>query len=78
LGRQLPPELLDHVIVVNERHLNRLINEYVRYYHDDRTHLALEKGTPALREIEMNQGSGCRAISMPRIVGLHYRYHLSA
>ena len=26
----------DHVIVVNERHLKRLMNEYVRYYHEDR------------------------------------------
>jgi hypothetical protein len=30
--------------VLNERHLKRLMTEYVRYYHDDRTHLALEKG----------------------------------
>jgi putative transposase len=28
-------DLLDHVIVVNERHLKRLMSEYVRYYHDD-------------------------------------------
>ena len=37
-------DLLDHVIVLNERHLQRLMNEYVHYYHEDRTHLALEKG----------------------------------
>jgi hypothetical protein len=34
-------DLLDHVIVLNELHLKRLMNEYVRYYHDDRTRLAL-------------------------------------
>ena len=45
-------DLLDHVIVLNERHLKRLMNEYVRYYHEDRTHLALAKGTPAGREAE--------------------------
>jgi transposase InsO family protein len=32
-------DLLDHVIVLNERHLQRLLAEYVRYYHEDRTHL---------------------------------------
>jgi putative transposase len=42
-------DLLDHVIVMNERHLKRLISEYVRYYHEDRTHLGLAKDTPAGR-----------------------------
>ena len=32
-------DLLDHVIVLNQPHLKRLMNEYVRYYHNDRTHL---------------------------------------
>jgi putative transposase len=40
-------DLLDHVIVLNERHLKRLMSEYIRYYHQDRTHLGLEKETPA-------------------------------
>ena len=39
-------DLLDHVIVLNERHLKLLMNEYVRYYHENRTHLALGKSTP--------------------------------
>src|ERR1017187_8939664 len=34
-------DLLDHVIAVNERHLKRLLSEYVQYYHEDRTHLGL-------------------------------------
>jgi putative transposase len=49
-------DLLDHVIVVNERHLKRLMNEYVRYYHEDRTHLGLAKGTPAGRGAENSSG----------------------
>src|ERR1700693_752346 len=39
-------DLLDHVIAVNQRHLKRLLSEYVHYYHEDRTHLGLGKGTP--------------------------------
>ena len=42
-------ELLDHVIVLNERHLKRLMAEYVRFDHEDRTHLGLAKDTPAGR-----------------------------
>src|SRR6266480_3996283 len=39
-------DLLDHIVALNERHLKRLLSEYVRYHHEDRTHLRLEKGTP--------------------------------
>src|SRR5262245_16246654 len=42
-------DLLDHVIVLNERHLKRLMAQYVGYYHEDRTHLRLAKDTPAGR-----------------------------
>jgi len=42
-------DLLDHVIPLNERHLRRLLAEYIRYYHDDRTHLGLAKDTPTRR-----------------------------
>ena len=51
-------EVLDHVIVLNERHMRRLMKEYVGYYHDDRTHLALSKGTPTGRESEKNPFAG--------------------
>jgi Integrase core domain len=39
-------DLLDQIIAVNERHLKRLLWEYVRCHHEDRTHLGLGKGTP--------------------------------
>jgi putative transposase len=71
-------DLLDHVIVLNERHLKRLMNEYVRYYHEDRTHLALAKGTPTGRQAEENSGESCRIVSMPKLGGLHHRYDLAA
>ena len=34
-------DLLDHIIAVDERDLKRLLSEYIRYYHEDRTHLGL-------------------------------------
>ena len=39
-------DLLDHMVALNERHLKRLLLEYVRDHHADRTHLGLEKETP--------------------------------
>jgi transposase InsO family protein len=71
-------DLLDHVIVLNERHLKRLMSEYVRYYHEDRTHLALEKGTPGSREAVQISDATRKVISMPRLGGLHHRYDVAA
>jgi transposase InsO family protein len=71
-------DLLDHVIVLNERHLKRLMAEYVCYYHDDRTHLGLAKETPTGRKAETNSGRQCKVVSMPRLGGLHHRYRLAA
>jgi transposase InsO family protein len=71
-------DLFDHVIVLNERHLKRLTSAYVCYYHEDRTHLALAKGTPAGREAENNPEGNNRVVSMPRLGGLHHGYDLAA
>jgi putative transposase len=71
-------DLLDHVIVLNERHLKRLMNEYIRYYHEDRTHLALDKRTPTGRVVAKSTGVSCRILSTPKLGGLHHRYDLDA
>jgi transposase InsO family protein len=68
-------ELLDHVIALNERHLKRLLSEYVSYYHEDRTHIGLEKQTPAGRTRSAAQG---QVISRRRLAGLHHRYYRAA
>jgi hypothetical protein len=67
-----------NVILLNERHFKRLMAEYVRYYHDDRTHLGLEKQTPAGREEVRDPGSRCRVVATLRLGGLHHRYDLAA
>jgi putative transposase len=68
-------DLLDHVIAVNERHLKRLLSEYVRYYHKDRTHLGLRKATPDYRIRSTASG---RVLSQDRLGGLHHRYDRAA
>jgi putative transposase len=71
-------DLLDHVIVVNERHLKRLIDEYIYYYHQDRTHLALKKGTPSGRALARSTDVSREVVSVPRLGDLHHRYDLAA
>ena len=67
-------DLLEHVIVLNERHLHRLLSEFVAYYHDDRTHLALGKSTPTMRTATSNPSSDAEIVGHPRVGGLHHRY----
>jgi transposase InsO family protein len=64
-------EVLDHVIVLHERHLKRLLSDYVRYYHEDRTHLGLQKRTPGGRIRSLVSGP---IVSQRRLDGLHHRY----
>jgi hypothetical protein len=71
-------DLLDHVIVLNERHLKRLMTELIRYYHDDRTHLGLDKQTPAGRTSATGTTARAKVISISRLGGLHYHYNLAA
>src|SRR5258708_5476772 len=49
-------ELLDNVIALNERHLKRLLSDYISYYHEDRTHLGLGKKTPSGRTPDFPRG----------------------
>jgi hypothetical protein len=60
-------------IVLNERHLKRLMAEYVRYYHHDRTHLGLAKDTPVSRPMALRSTAGSTIRSSPRLGGLHHR-----
>ena len=68
-------DLLDHVIVLNDLHLKRLLCDYVRYYHEDRTHLGLDKETPTRRSRSVGGGL---VTAQPRLGGLHHRYDRAA
>lgn len=71
-------EMLDHVIPLNEQHLRRLGRAYLAYYHDDRTHIGLEKATPAGRPTEARPTGTGEILALPRVGGLHHRYTWSA
>ena len=67
-------ELLDHVIVLNEQHLLRLLRECLDYYHSDRTHLSLGKDPPTTRAVCPQICPGATVASLSRVGGLHHRY----
>ena len=67
-------ELFDHVLILNESHLRRLIRDYISYYHEDRIHDSLEKDSPASRIVSSKPDSSANLISFPRVGGLLHRY----
>ncbi|MGH9626789.1 MAG: integrase core domain-containing protein [Bryobacteraceae bacterium] len=69
-------ECLDHLIVFNERSLYRHLRDFLEYYHQNRTHLALEKDTPEPRLIQPPESG--RIVSLPVLGGLHHRYERRA
>jgi len=67
-------ECLDHVVVLNRRHLRCVLKSYFAYYHRSRTHLGLTKDAPDGRAV-MPKGE---IIAFPEVVGLHHRYERRA
>jgi transposase InsO family protein len=65
-------ECLDHVIVLGEDDLHRILTEYFRYYHDARCHMALDGNSPNPRAVEPPCEGG--VVSIPQVGGLHHRY----
>ncbi len=65
-------ECLDHVIVLNAKHLHRLLTDYFDYYHRHRPHRALQQDCPDPRALEPPaQG---KIIAFPLVQGRHHRY----
>ncbi len=63
-------ECLDHLVVLGEAHLRRIVAMYVSYYNGTRTHLSLEKDARIPRSIERVG----RISSIPILGGLHHQY----
>ena len=69
-------ECLDHVIVLGEQHLRRVMHSYFAYYHRSRTHLSLVKDAPDERPIQRPEMG--EVIEIAEVGGLHHRYERRA
>jgi len=65
-------ECLNHMIVLGEAHLKRILTSYFDYYHHARTHLSLDRNSPVPREVEPPDDGD--VIGIPQVGGLHHRY----
>jgi transposase InsO family protein len=69
-------ECLDHVIVLNEEHLGRILTEYFAYYHEARAHLSLECNSPISRPV-CPPARG-EVVAKEYLGGLHHCYTRAA
>jgi hypothetical protein len=69
-------ECLDHLIVINEDHLRRILRKYLDYYHNCRPHQSLERNSPTPRKIETP--SNGKIFAIPQVGGLHHLYSRAA
>jgi len=67
-------ECLDHLIVLNERHLRKLLRGYIHYYNNQRTHLGLNKDSPESRKVHAVGEIESVAVAN----GLHHYYFRKA
>jgi putative transposase len=70
----LRQECLDHVLVVNEQHLQAVLREYVGYYNTERPHrsLTLLPPRPSARTPQDPGARPGRVIVRPILGGLHH------
>ena len=69
-------ECLDHVIVLHESGLRRILKSYFEYYERSRTHLALAKDAPIPRAVQPPEMG--EVFEFPQVGGLHHRYERRA
>ncbi len=69
-------ECLDHVIVLGEKHLRRILKSYFDYYLGSRTHLSLDKDAPTTRVVQGAEAG--QIVEIPQVGGLHHRYERRA
>jgi hypothetical protein len=63
-------DCLDHLIIVDERHLRNLLRDYAEYYNRLRTHLSLNKDAPLGRPVQ----SHGTLRQLPHFGGLHHSF----
>jgi transposase InsO family protein len=63
-------ECVDHIVVLNEAHLRRILQAYARYYNEIRTHRSLNKDAPVSRPVQRTGNVKSHSI----LGGLHHHY----
>lgn len=65
-------ECLDRVIIIDERHLQAVLENYFEYYHHSRPHRSLTQDSPVPRPVQTPEQG--RVVEFPQVGGLHHLY----
>jgi putative transposase len=65
-------ECLNHCVILNEKHLHRILKEYFDYYHKNRTHQSLDNDCPETRAVDPPENGPVQSTLV--LGGLHHRY----
>lgn len=71
--RSVREECLDHLFLLSENHLRRVLREYVTYYNEARPHQGIEQSTPIPRPPCTNQGTIHRREVLGGLIHDYYR-----
>ena len=73
--RSVRQECLDHLLIVQERQLQRVLTGYVAYFNRARPHQGIGQEIPErLRSVLSSQHAGDKVIALPVVGGLHHDY----
>jgi len=71
-------ECLDHILIHEGRHLERVVKEYTTYFNQERPHLGIEQWIPNHYELPKSRPTSGRIISKEILGGLHHSYSRTA
>jgi transposase InsO family protein len=77
--RSVRQECLDHLLILHEKQLQRVLNAYVVYFNQARPHQGIAQQIPEPRRSALSSHqAGDKVIALPAMGGLHHDYHWAA
>ena len=77
--RSVRQECLDHLLILHEKQLQRVLNTYVMYFNQARPHQGIQQQIPEpSRSALSSHQAGEKVIALPVVGGLHHDYHWAA
>ncbi len=71
-------ECLDHLLILGEAHLRRVLREYAAYFNTARPHQGIGQAVPAVPRLALSSSLGTPIVAIPVLGGLHHDYRRAA